>query len=221
MGIYADHIFPRLMESGLKGDLHREYRRRALARARGAVLEIGFGTGLNLECYPDGVTRVVGLDSVSMLKRRVERRIERAPFPVERITRDAADRLPFDDDRFQTVVSTWTLCSIERLTSALSELGRVLEPSGEFLFLEHGRNARLWVGRVQDTFNPIQNVIGCGCNLNRKIDHEIEKAGFRVSELDCFNVPGVSRVMGSIYLGAARWRADEREGTDEGETSDA
>lgn len=216
MGIYADHIFPRLMENGLKGEVHQGYRRRVLERARGHVLEIGFGTGLNLECYPEAVTALTGLDSVSMLEARVARRIAAAPFPVTRITQDAADRLPFDDGHFDTVVTTWTLCSIERLTAALRELGRVLSPDGELLFLEHGRNDRLWVARVQDTFNPIQNRIGCGCNLNRKIDDEITKAGFQVTELDQFVVPGVPRVMGTVYLGAARWNHGEALGGDRG-----
>ncbi|MCG8466767.1 MAG: class I SAM-dependent methyltransferase, partial [Gemmatimonadetes bacterium] len=91
MGIYSDHIFPRLMDGGLSGELHREYRRRTLARARGAVLEIGFGTGLNLDCYPADVTEVVGVDACSVLEKRVARRIREAPFPVERVTQDAAD----------------------------------------------------------------------------------------------------------------------------------
>lgn len=194
------------MESGLKGEPIRRYRRQALARARGEVLEIGFGTALNLECYPDEVDRVVGLDSVSVLERRVEARVAKAPFPVERITRDAADRLPFDDGCFDTVVSTWTLCSIERLRSALAELGRVLHPAGEFLFLEHGRNERRWIGRLQDTVNPIQKFLACGCNLNRKIDDEIENGGFRITELDRFTIPGVPPALGSVYLGAARWQ---------------
>ncbi len=203
MGFYSDHIFPRLMDSGLSGDLHRQYRRRALARARGEVLEIGFGTGLNLRCYPEGVSRVVGLDTASFLEARVESRIAAAPFPVERITRDAAERLPFHEEQFDTVVSTWTMCSIARLQAALKEIRRVLAPGGELLFLEHGRSDRRWVAKVQDTFNPIQKVIGCGCNMNRAIDREIERAGFHLTELDRFTVPGVPRAVGSIYLGTA------------------
>lgn len=204
MGIYADHIFPRLMESGLKGDLHEQYRRRALERARGTVLEIGFGTGLNLACYPEAVERVVGIDTASVLPDRVAARVRAAPFPVERLERDAADRLPFDDGAFDTVVSTWTLCSIDRLEAALRQGLRLLREEGELLFLEHGRSDRGWVAGVQDALNPVQRIVGCGCNLNRKIDDEIERAGFRISELDRFRVPGIPRAMGSVYLGAAR-----------------
>jgi ubiquinone/menaquinone biosynthesis C-methylase UbiE len=203
MGVYAEHIFPRLMDHGLSGELHRRYRRRALARARGRVLEIGFGTGLNLACYPEPVERLVGLDASSVLESKVAERVAAAPFPVERLTRDAADRLPFDDDTFDTVVSTWTLCSIDRLSEALRELVRVLGPDGEFLFLEHGRNDRNWVASVQDLMNPLQRVIACGCNLNRKIDDEIHGAGFEIRDLHRFCMPGVPRALGTVYLGVA------------------
>lgn len=204
MGIYSQHIFPRLMESGLRGAVHRRYRRRTLERAQGEVLEVGFGTGLNLECYPASVRRVTGLDPAAVLERRVRARIAEAPFPVERITGDAADPLPFPDEHFDTVASTWTLCSIERLRSALVEMRRVLRASGELLFLEHGRNEGRWVARLQDAVNPIQNRVACGCNVNRRIDGEIEGAGFLITELDRFIMPGVPRAMGSVYLGAAR-----------------
>ena len=210
MGIYSEHIFPRLMESGLKGEVHRGYRRRALARAHGEVLEVGFGTGLNLDCYPESVRRVTGLDPAAVLERRVRRRVAEAPFPVERITLDAADRLPFPDGHFDTVSSTWTLCSIERLPTALVEMRRVLKPSGELLFLEHGRNGGRWVARVQDAVNPLQNLVACGCNVNRKIDEEIEGAGFRITELERFIMPGVPRALGSVYLGAARRASGRR-----------
>lgn len=203
MGVYAEHIFPRLMDHGLSGELHRRYRRRTLARARGHVLEIGFGTGLNLACYPGSVEHLVGLDASSVLESKVERRVAAAPFPVERLTRDAADRLPFDDGSFDTVVSTWTLCSIERLASALRELSRVVRPDGEFLFLEHGRNDRTRVANVQDWMNPLQRVIACGCNLNRKIDDEIHGVGFEIRDLHRFCMPGVPRALGTVYLGVA------------------
>ena len=198
------------MESGLKGDVHRRYRRRALARAQGDVLEVGFGTGLNLEFYPTSVRRVTGIDSAAVLERRVRARIGGAPFPVERVIQDATDRLPFPDAHFDTVTSTWTLCSIARLRDALLELRRALKPSGEFLFLEHGRNEKGWVSRLQDTLNPVQNLVACGCNINREIDAEIEGGGFRIVDLERFTMPGVPRALGSVYLGVARPYGDPR-----------
>ena len=204
MGLYSKHIFPRLMEGGLNSDLHRRYRRRVLSQAHGEVLEVGFGTGLNLECYPTTVCRLTGIDPSAVLERRVRARIARVPFPVDRVVGDAADRLPFPDRHFDTVVSTWTLCSIERLRDALEEMGRVLNPLGEFLFLEHGRSPARWVARLQDGLNPVQNLVACGCNINRRIDAEIERSGFTIRELERFTMPGVPRALGSIYLGVAR-----------------
>ncbi|MFV1987571.1 MAG: class I SAM-dependent methyltransferase [Gemmatimonadota bacterium] len=203
MGIYGDHIFPRLMDGGLSGAQHRTLRERALSRARGSVLEIGFGTGLNLNCYPPDVARLVGIDRQTMLERRVAGRISRAPFPVERVQQDAADRLPFDDGSFDTIVSTWTLCSIDRLRAALLELRRVMHPDGAFLFLEHGRSDRTLAATLQDAANPLQNIVACGCNLNRKIDSEIQDAGFKIIEFERFKVAGVPRIFGEVYEGVA------------------
>ncbi|MDH3735075.1 MAG: class I SAM-dependent methyltransferase [Gemmatimonadota bacterium] len=203
MGIYRDHIFPRLMDGGLSGPQHRTFRERALVRASGRVLEIGFGTGLNLACYPPGVRSLVGLDPALMLEKRVAGRIARAPFTVERVAQDAADALPFDDESFDTVVSTWTLCSVDRIRAALVHLRRVLKNDGLFLFLEHGRSDRTLAASMQDAVNPFQNVVACGCNLNRKIDQEIQDAGFKIVELERFKVAGVPRIFGEVYEGAA------------------
>jgi ubiquinone/menaquinone biosynthesis C-methylase UbiE len=191
------------MDSSLSSPQHRTLRARVLSRARGAVLEIGFGTGLNLSCYPPDVERLVGVDRKVMLERKVAGRIARAPFAVERLAQDAADRLPFEDSAFDTVVSTWTLCSVDRLRSALLELHRVMRPDGSFLFLEHGRSDRTLAASLQDAVNPLQNILACGCNLNRKIDQEIQDAGFKIIELDRFKVAGVPRMFGEVYEGAA------------------
>lgn len=203
MGIYGTHIFPRLMDGSLSGPQHRTMRQRVLAPARGRVLEIGFGTGLNLSCYPETVDRVVGLDPMRMLESRVAGRVERAPFPVDRVELDAAGPLPFEDASFDTVVSTWTLCSIDRLRRALDEIRRVLSPGGSFLFLEHGRSERTLAASFQDIINPLQNVVACGCNLNRRIDQEIQDAGFKIVELDRYRIPGVPRAFGEVYEGVA------------------
>ncbi len=204
MGIYGQHIFPRLMDSGLSSPQHRTLRARVLARATGSVLEIGFGTGLNLPCYPPDVQNLVGVDLTTMLEQKVAGRIARAAFPVKRIEQDASDPLPFEDESFNTIVSTWTLCSIDRLRAALLELRRVLRRDGFFLFLEHGRSDRTLAATLQDAVNPFQNVVACGCNLNRKIDQEIQDAGFKIIELERFKVTGVPRVFGEVYEGAAR-----------------
>ena len=203
MGLYSDHIFPRFMDMALSSGPHRRFRLDALREARGVVLEIGFGTGLNLPYYPPEVTRVVALDDQPMLADRVGRRIAHASIPVEIIHRDAADTMPFPARTFDTVVSTWTLCSIERLQRALAEVVRVLRPGGRFLFMEHGLSDRPRTARIQHLLNPVQNVVSCGCNLNRKIDDELFEAGFTILSLERFRVPGVPRAFGEIYRGVA------------------
>jgi ubiquinone/menaquinone biosynthesis C-methylase UbiE len=185
MGLYDEQIFPRLMDRALR------------------VLEIGFGTGLNLPHYPPAVEKLVVMDPSSPLKERVKRRLRHAPMPVEVLQLDAGAQMPFDDASFDTVVSTWTLCSIEELQTALAEIRRVLRPEGQFLFLEHGLSDRPVTARLQNLLNPIQNVVSCGCNLNRRIDKELEAAGLVILSLERFVVPSVPRAFGEVYQGVA------------------
>ncbi len=203
MGLYADHLFPRAMEIALRGPVHESLRSKILAAARGRVLEIGFGTGLSLECYPPTVEHLTALDTSTHLPRRVERRMDSAPFPIDFVQLDAAGPLPFADHSFDTVTSTWTLCSIQELGSALREVARVLRTDGCFLFLEHGRSSDRRTARMQDLFTPIQKRIACGCHLNRRIDDEIGSHGLRITALDRFKIPGTPRFLGSCYAGTA------------------
>jgi ubiquinone/menaquinone biosynthesis C-methylase UbiE len=202
VAIYRNFVFPRLMEFALSGRRPMEYRRQALAAAQGDVLEIGFGTGLNLSCYPAGVERLMLVDPGEYLPKRVRKRIAAAPMPVETAYL-TAERLPFEADRFDTVVSTWTLCTIPDVARALVEVRRVLKPGGSLLFLEHGRSDDPRVARRQDRWNRFQQIIGCGCNLNRPIDQLIEAAGLAIQRLDRFPMPGVPRIAAEHYLGSA------------------
>ena len=114
-----------------------------------------------------------------------------------------AERLPFADASFDTVVSTWTLCTIPDPVAALGEVRRVLRPDGVFLFLEHGLSARPWVARSQHLWNPVQNVIACGCNVDRAIDTIVGASGLVVTDLDRFELPGEIALMGTMYRGKA------------------
>jgi ubiquinone/menaquinone biosynthesis C-methylase UbiE len=203
MGFYAKHIFPRLLDWSLGAAEFGKYRRRALEPAYGETLEIGFGTGLNLPYYPEAVTKLTAIDSENMLEDRVERRIAACPIPVTKMRLDAQGRLPFDDHTFDTVVSALTLCSIGDASAALAEIRRVLKPEGRFVFFEHGRSDNPKVARRQDRFNPIQKVIGVGCNMNRKIDDLIEGAGFKITGLDRFLLPKTPRLLAEMYRGVA------------------
>jgi ubiquinone/menaquinone biosynthesis C-methylase UbiE len=204
MGFYAKYIFPRILDWSLGASEFGEYRRRALEPARGETLEIGFGTGLNLSHYPEAVTRLTAIDSENMLEDRVEKRVAECRIPVTRMRLDAQGRLPFEDQTFDTVVTTMTLCSISDAASALAEIRRVLKPEGRFVFFEHGRSDDPKVAWLQDLFNPIQKIICVGCNMNRKIDELIENADFEIMTLDRFLFPMGPRVLAEMYRGVAR-----------------
>ena len=202
MGLYCEHIFPRLMDHVMRGKEFQRLRTEVLRSVAGEVLEIGIGTGLNLHYYGPNVSRVRAVDPNPMLPARVAKRRRGVYFPVE-MTHHSAERLPYDDRAFDCVVSTWTLCTISEPVRALQEVGRVLKPGGKFLFLEHGRSNDQRIAAWQDRLNPIQNVIGCGCNLNRRIDQLITQAALTITTLDRFAMQGVPRIGGEMYRGTA------------------
>jgi ubiquinone/menaquinone biosynthesis C-methylase UbiE len=202
MGWYGEHIFPHLMEWVMGGEEFQKQRSLVLARVNGAVLEIGFGTGLNLLHYPAALSSLHAIDPAHMLPRKIAERSAAIPFPLQ-IHRTSAETLPYNARSFNFVVSTWTLCTIPDPVKALLEVYRVLKPDGVFLFLEHGRSEDAKVAAWQDRFNPVQNIIGCGCNLNRKIDQIIAQAGLMIMTLDRFQMQSVPRLGGEMYRGAA------------------
>jgi ubiquinone/menaquinone biosynthesis C-methylase UbiE len=202
MRLYADGIFPHILEFVMSRPHMMKERHRALADARGEVLEIGFGTGLNLSCYPTAVDRLTVLDPADILKKKVARRIAAAPMPVDKVQLDAKE-LPFDAGRFDCVVSTWTLCTIPEVEAALREVRRVMKSGGSFLFLEHGRSSDERVVQRQDRWNWLQRIVGVGCNLNRPIDRLVEDAGFELRKLERFQMPQVPRMAAEHYLGQA------------------
>jgi ubiquinone/menaquinone biosynthesis C-methylase UbiE len=141
-----------------------------------------------------------------MMPRLVNERIRESRFPVHQDLHDASDRMPYPDSAFDTVVTTFTVCSIKNVQAALKEIGRVLKPAGVYLFLEHGRSEDRRIARFQDRLNPIQNIIGAGCNLNRKIDQLISDAGFEIIELRRSTMANTPRLFGEVYSGIAGWK---------------
>lgn len=202
MGFYADHVFPCLMELCHGTGKFKEQREQALASVQGTVLEIGFGTGLNLPHFPKTVTWLTAVDPATFLRETVAQRSAELSFPVE-ILHLSAEKLPFEDGRFDCAVSTLALCTIPDALAALREVHRVLKPSGTFVFLEHGRSNDEKVAKWQDWLSPIQRLIACGCNLNRPIDVLIRQAGLRLGLLDRFRMPGIPRIAGEMYRGIA------------------
>jgi ubiquinone/menaquinone biosynthesis C-methylase UbiE len=181
-----------------------DLRRDAVVGARGDVLEIGFGTGLNLRHYPSEVRSVWGIDPMATEGvGPVERRIAQAPFPVERSSVRADDQLPFDSGRFDCVVTTWTLCSIPDARAALVEMHRVLKPGGLYLFIEHGRSRTESTIRWQDRLNPTWSKLTDGCNITRPVDELVEQSGFELSSLDEFKGKG-PRLISHLYRGIAK-----------------
>lgn len=201
-GILQPHIFPRLMNWVMAGEEFRRLCTKSLAHVQGEVLELGIGTGLNLPHYPETITRLHAVDPANLLPKIVTERSTSQSFPI-RIQHVNAESLPYDDRSFDFVVSTWTLCTIPDPVKALREVRRVLKPNGSFLFLEHGRSEDAQVAAWQDRVNPIQNIIGCDCNLNRKIDQIIAQTGLKIMTLDRFQMQSVPRLGGEMYRGTA------------------
>ncbi len=171
--------------------------------AEGEVLEVGFGTALNLELYGPGVQSVTGVDPMEIQDvKSVTQRIADAPFPVKHQTLRADGGLPFDAGRFDTVITTWTLCSIPDAKAALAEMRRVLKPGGRYLFIEHGRAPTEGTARWQDRVNPLWNRISGGCNINREIDRIVEDSGFELTSLDRFRAKGPG-LLAHMFRGVA------------------
>ncbi len=198
---YERRIFPHVIDFGMRP--MAKLRPGALAEAAGDVLEIGFGTGLNLPHYPSGVSALSTADPMDALPAKVQRRIDAVPFPVDVHNLPADGVLPFETGRFDCVTVTWTLCTIPDPVAALEEARRVIKPGGRLHFIEHGRSDSPGVARWQDRLNPIQNTIACGCNINRRIDAIVEESGFAIQRLDRFLMEGTPRIFAEMYRGTA------------------
>ncbi len=202
MGLYARFLFPSVLDWTTSAPAMAQCRDAVLAHAAGALLEIGFGTGRNLAHYPAGVRRLTAIDVNPGMSRLALRRIRASGIEVDHRVANA-EALLFDDRVFDTVVSTWTLCSIPDVAGALGEIRRVLKPGGRFLFVEHGRSDEPDVRRWQDRLVPVFKCLGDGCHPNRDIQAIVESAGLEIVQLERFYLQGVPRVGGYTYQGMA------------------
>ena len=177
------------------------YRKQLLQNVSGDVLEIGFGTGLNLPHYPETVTSLTTIDPNAGMGAIAQKRIDDSAIPIE--TKPlSGENLSMSDASFDNVVCTWTLCSIPNVKKALSEAYRVLKPGGRFFFIEHGLSNEPGIQTWQNRLTPIQRVVADGCHLNRKID-ELVQAAFDEVEVTEFYGKELPKVMGYFYQGVA------------------
>ena len=204
IGWWAEHVVPRLTDVALGTGEVRGHRQKAVTGLRGAVVEIGFGSGLNVPLYPAGVEVVYAVDPSAVGRKLSAKRVNASPIPVEFVGLDG-EHLPLGDASVDDALSTFTLCTIPDATQALHELLRVLRPGGRFHFLEHGLCPEPTTARWQHRLNGLEQRIAGGCNLDRPIERLVRDAGFDVAELQ--NVwlkgPRFSKPWGYLYEGVA------------------
>lgn len=201
MSFYDRHILPRLLDLAMRNREVARYRAQIVPQARGTVVEIGIGSGLNLPFYGNAVDRLYGIDPSEELLRMAEKKARSTQFPVEFLAH-SGEALPLENQSADTVITTFTLCTIPDPVKALQEMQRVLKPGGRLLFAEHGLAPDSSVERWQRRLNPVWSRIAGGCNLDRKIDKLIGAAGFSAIELESEYAKG-PRLMSYIYAGQA------------------
>lgn len=202
MGFYSEVLFPWGMNWVMSSEAFSKERKAVLKSASGEILEIGFGTGLNLPHYPVTVDKLTVIDPNHGMGRYAARQIAGSAIDVDRQVLNG-EALPMADNSFDTVVSTWTLCSIKDVDSAVAEVYRVLKPGGRFIFLEHGLSPDKPVSRWQNRLNGIQQVVGDGCHLNRDMRAIIGAAGFSQLDIENYYLPGSPKFVSYMYRGIA------------------
>jgi ubiquinone/menaquinone biosynthesis C-methylase UbiE len=202
VGLYSQFIFPHLCDFCLNTSLVAKHRQILLAQADGDVLEIGFGTGLNLPFYADRIRRITVVEPNPGMNRLAQKRIKQRGIEVDQRLL-SSERLPFEDGQFDCVVSTFTLCSIGDVHQALGEICRVIKPAGRFLFLEHGLSPEPKVQRWQHRLNWLQMRIGGGCRLDRNIKELVTGQPFSSVVADEFYLEKSPKTHGYLYKGVA------------------
>jgi ubiquinone/menaquinone biosynthesis C-methylase UbiE len=201
VNVYERYVLPRLTDLVMRNKADAEERATLAPLAAGVVVEVGIGSALNVPFYGPEVKRLYGVDPSVELWKIGRRRIAQAPFPIEFVPA-SAERIPLDDALADSVVSTWTLCTIPTPAVALAEMRRVLKPGGRFVFIEHGRGPESGVQRWQDHLTPMWRRMAGGCHMNRRIDDLIVGAGFHVVRLERGYAKG-PKILAYLYKGHA------------------
>jgi ubiquinone/menaquinone biosynthesis C-methylase UbiE len=201
VGVYQDRFLPRLVNLAMSGDEFTGIRARVAAGLSGEVLEVGFGSGLNVPLYPPTVRRVRAVDPATLGRKLAAKRVAASPVPIEFVGLDGQN-LPVEADSIDHVLVTWTLCTIPEAGRALQEVRRVLRPGGQLHFAEHGRSPDPGVARWQDRLTPVQRRVFGGCHLNRPIDALVAASGFEIQRIETFYVSG-PKPWGYMFEGVA------------------
>ena len=203
MGFYENRILPLMIDKACAGPPVLKQREKVVPAAEGRVLEVGMGSGINLPFYdPSRIEFVWGLEPSEGMRRRAKDRLEAAPFEVKLLDLPG-EAIPLDDDSVDTVLLTYTLCTIPDFQMALAQMRRVLKPGGKLLFCEHGEAPDASVQKWQRRINPLWKRIAGGCNLNRPIPRCLEDAGFKVENLETLYLPNTPRIAAFNYWGQA------------------
>ncbi|WP_372778340.1 class I SAM-dependent methyltransferase [Litorivivens sp.] len=204
MSFYEQHILPHVIDFACGDKVIMEQRQHVLAAAEGRVLEVGMGSGLNLRYYdPNKVDFVWGLEPSDGMRKKAQKNLQQSPVQVEWLGLPG-EEIPLDSHSADTVVLTFTLCTIPDWETALEQMKRVLKPGGKLLFCEHGAAPDEAVARWQNRVNPLWKKIAGGCHLNRKIPELITQAGFSIRELEADYLPKTPRIAGFRYRGFAQ-----------------
>jgi ubiquinone/menaquinone biosynthesis C-methylase UbiE len=204
VGLWENQVLPRVINVMLGTKEVRRYREEAVAGLHGSVVEIGFGSGLNVPYYPVEVVTVCAVDPSSVGRKLAAKRVNALSIPVEYVGLDGQE-LPLGDESVDAALSTFTLCTIPDVGRALSELYRVLRPGGRIHFLEHGLSSDPAVANKQHRFNRFQQRFAGGCHLDRPIDSLVVEAGFEVSALknNWLSGPKALKPWSYLYNGVA------------------
>jgi ubiquinone/menaquinone biosynthesis C-methylase UbiE len=200
MGFYQEHIVPHLVNLAMRNRQLAPYRERTIRLAEGRVLEIGVGSGMNLPLYSGRATEILGLDPHPKLLAIASEKPRSIP---SKLIEGSAESIPLDDASVDTVVSTWSLCSIPDVAAALAEIRRVVKSDGKLLFVEHGLASESGVQKWQNRLTPLWKHLAGGCHLNRPISFLIEDAGFHIAQVQTGYMPG-PKPMTFMYEGSAR-----------------